>query len=386
MKNNFLLFLLCLLPYSLHAFELRGFFTTGISFSDNKNQLYRFSQINEDISYLSDSVAGLQFDFEVSDQTKIIMQAVAKNNNDHFDVSMDWLYITHQLSSHTTFRGGRILLPLFLRSSTIDVGLSYPWIRPPAEVYELGLFKGMGGVDLLFKTSMLEREVLLHPFAGEISEELATSVLPGGDVSITSEALWGIESRVLSRYGETRVAYMNADVQLELDPSFSASVDVLTSIVSSLGTLAPPSATAQLSLLGAPISADSSFTSIGGHYLVGNVEILWEAANRRISFAGGGASKTRGYYVTLMWDHDKYQPTLTLARRDEHPASDSASPAQEQDSITLGIQRRLDHKILVKTEISNVHPRNGTAGLLVNNTLAGEGDLTVFNLAVNAQF
>ncbi len=379
MNRKLLLLLLGMMPLALHAFDLRGFFTTGITVSDNENELYRFQLIDNEVSYLSDSVAGLQFDFEVSEKSKITMQAVARDTNDHFDVSMDWLYLTHELNSTTKLRGGRILLPLFSRSSTIDVGLSYPWIRPPSEVYELGLFKGMGGVDVLLKTSIFGKQVLLHPFAGEISEDLATSVLPGGDAQITSDELWGVETRVRSQYGETRISYMNADVHLEVNPSFGDSVSLL-------GQLAPPSLAPQLLGLNSPITADTTFHTVGGHYILDKVELLWEAANRRISFSGGGISKTRGYYVTLVWDSDKYQPSLTFARRDDHMASGSVTPPQEQDSVTVGIQHRLDNSIVVKTEITNIHPRNGTAGLLVDSSLGGEGDITAVGIAVNAKF
>jgi hypothetical protein len=91
-------------------------------------------------SYDTDTVVGVQLDVAASQGITFTTQAVARG----FDVSdvetqyapeLELMFIAYQATDNLRLRGGLIRPPLFIHSESLEVGYTYPWVRPPIDVY-----------------------------------------------------------------------------------------------------------------------------------------------------------------------------------------------------------------------------------------------------------
>lgn len=153
--------------------KINGFATAGLAWLDENSggwgtdaagnpQYYRGASymqnsygrvgINEEINTKFDSVMGLQFDYQVNEQTNMVVQLVAKGQNqDSFKPQADWAYIRYAIDENWIARAGRLGFPGFMISDSMMVGHSYTWARPPAEVYANTPVPSVQGADLTWR-------------------------------------------------------------------------------------------------------------------------------------------------------------------------------------------------------------------------------------------
>ncbi len=101
------------------------------------------------LTYRSDTVLALQFDYQLSEDTKLVSQLMA-NGRSSFDVDAEWIYLSRKMTDNWTVRAGRLRLPIYYFSDFIEVGFAYPWARPPIEVYA-STQPNFEGVDMLYR-------------------------------------------------------------------------------------------------------------------------------------------------------------------------------------------------------------------------------------------
>ena len=70
---------------------------------------------------------------------------VVGRGRDDYDADFEWAYMTYNVSNTTSISAGRIRLPLFKYSASLDVGYSYHWLTPPDSVYGID-FNNIDGV------------------------------------------------------------------------------------------------------------------------------------------------------------------------------------------------------------------------------------------------
>ncbi|WP_196157588.1 hypothetical protein [Reinekea sp. G2M2-21] len=149
---------ICAGPLAAHAFETRlnGFISVGGGMTLSEGQEYvtdpvNFGQYTNELSIKPDTMVAIQTSSQVNDRLSATAQLVgfagAKQfvkfaNADitvdrGFDVNFEWAYVNYELLDSVDLKVGRIRMPVFYYSSSLDLGYSYNWIRPPAEVYNL---------------------------------------------------------------------------------------------------------------------------------------------------------------------------------------------------------------------------------------------------------
>lgn len=127
-------------------FQINGFLSAGVSEAsrDISDQNISFS---DNASFDTDSIVGLQTTFHINDTTDVTAQLVARGS-DNWDLEADWAFIRYSPTDELSLRAGRLRLPLYLFSESLEVGFSYPWVRPPSEVYAIPLdnYNGIDGI------------------------------------------------------------------------------------------------------------------------------------------------------------------------------------------------------------------------------------------------
>lgn len=91
-------------------------------------------------SYDTDTIVGVQLDVAASQGVTFTTQAVARGFDvsdveSQYDPELELMFLAYQATDNLRLRGGLIRTPLFIHSESIEVGYTYPWVRPPIDVY-----------------------------------------------------------------------------------------------------------------------------------------------------------------------------------------------------------------------------------------------------------
>lgn len=141
-----------------------GFGSFSATQSDNKTPILRNRDITDDWCYDCDSTLGLQLDWKITDQVRSSVQMVKRPQDSFSDPEFEWAYLAYEFDS-LSFRAGRLRLPLFIMSEYYYVSYSYPWFRPPPDIYD----------SLLGITSF---NGLSATWDGWIQDEVGVSITP----------------------------------------------------------------------------------------------------------------------------------------------------------------------------------------------------------------
>ncbi|MBL4867778.1 MAG: hypothetical protein JKY67_15525 [Pseudomonadales bacterium] len=120
--------------------QFRGFFSAGVATADDKALLRLINdnqEIGDEPNFQSDSIVGLQLDAVINDKTRYTHQMTTVGYDINHTVKTEWAYFSYKLSANTSIKAGRLRIPFFLLSESLEVGYTYPWVRTPVEIYNL---------------------------------------------------------------------------------------------------------------------------------------------------------------------------------------------------------------------------------------------------------
>mmetsp|Transcript_56938 Transcript_56938/g.180152 ORF Transcript_56938/g.180152 Transcript_56938/m.180152 type:complete len:392 (-) Transcript_56938:919-2094(-) len=146
--------------------RINGFanLTGGITSSDDS--LYGY---DDRVSFGSQSLFAIQVSGDINDKMTATGQLVARGN-DSYDANFEWAYITYQTSDNTSVSAGRLRMPLFRYSASLDVGYSYHWVVAPQSIYAVP-FNNIDGVQVDYSGYSGDLEYTFQVTAGKIENE-----------------------------------------------------------------------------------------------------------------------------------------------------------------------------------------------------------------------
>ncbi len=98
---------------------------------------------------VTDSRVGAQIDVHISPKLSATIQGTyAKRAMEDVNSNLQWLYLKYIVNNNLYVRVGRVGADLFAVTDQQNVGYTYPWIRPPVEVYGFMPIYSMDGIDL----------------------------------------------------------------------------------------------------------------------------------------------------------------------------------------------------------------------------------------------
>jgi hypothetical protein len=119
-----------------------------------------------------DTRLGAQLMVNVAPKLAAVLQVIAEQNYDgSFTPHVQWANIKYQFTPDLSLRVGRSVLPTFLYSDTLKVGYTYPWVRPPIEVYALLPTTVIDGLDLSYRLHMGDFDNTLELNVGQANGE-----------------------------------------------------------------------------------------------------------------------------------------------------------------------------------------------------------------------
>ena len=212
--------------------QINGFanLVGGMTLDDNE-VVYDY---DSDFNFDPASVFGLQVRGDVSDKLSATAQLVGRGSDD-YDASFEWAYMTYAVSNNTSISAGRLRLPLFKYSSSLDVGYSYHWLTPPDSVYGVD-FNNIDGVRVDYQNYAGDWEYGVQFTAGHVDEETTIAGRPA-DLELNNVVAVSVEvtrdwfsARTL--LGSGKVTASNEDFE-----AITGGLEAFSSVVPSAMTL-----------------------------------------------------------------------------------------------------------------------------------------------------
>jgi hypothetical protein len=133
-----------------------------------------------------DSLIGVQLNAGLTPRLSAIVQVISEQDYDKtYRPHVEWANVRYELTPDAVVRAGRIVLPIFMVSEDRKVNYANPWVRPPAEVYNLVPISANDGMDIGYRLHVGEYTNVIRGFYGT-----KTSQSPGGRAVAKDQ--WGI--------------------------------------------------------------------------------------------------------------------------------------------------------------------------------------------------
>ncbi|BFT29169.1 hypothetical protein D210916BOD24_03450 [Alteromonas sp. D210916BOD_24] len=194
----------------------------GMTLDDNET-LYDY---DSDFNFDPASVFGLQVRGDVSDKLSATAQLVGRGSED-YDADFEWAYMTYALNNNINISAGRLRLPLFKYSASLDIGYSYHWLTPPDAVYGID-FNNIDGVRIDYSNYVGDWEYGAQLTTGRVETDTTISGTPAAlelenVVAVSFEATreW-FSARTLFARGKTNAANAQFDGFLDGMAQFGA--------------------------------------------------------------------------------------------------------------------------------------------------------------------
>ncbi len=281
-------------------FSVNGYFTFAGSVTDENGGTYNdVSTGDPNLEALSRGA--LQLEFKISDDTRFVTQLLSRGDQG-WQTHAEWAFLAHNINADTTVRAGRLRLPVFLFSETLDVGYTQPWVTPPTELYGLLAFSSYEGIDLRYRFEAAGADWSLQPYMGYARLDSWEGV----DSESRGDDMIGFDLTANRGDVTARIGYFASKLSIPDFPLADVAYDINTGVRAALGA----------GLLSSPepdLSVDRTstrFLSVGLRYDDGKVMLLTEYAGAKID---GFFSDTTSCYGTAGYRFGKWMPHLTYS-------------------------------------------------------------------------
>lgn len=347
---------LCVSPLAFANVNLNGFASVGVGFSDEDGGALGY---DKDYSFDPDSLVAVQIGYEINDRMSATVQLLARGADD-WDPEMEWAYLSYEFDNGTLVRGGKLRMPLYMYSDYLDVRYAQPFLRPPAEVYDIVALSSYTGVDVVLPFEAGDSTITLQAFAGNTSEEADL-----GTATIDFDMKNLVGANLSWEWGDVLARVVYAQGDLEADPTagdgLGSLFDDKKGTFAGVGLRYDPGSWFVLGEYGAR-EIDDEFSDVEGAYFGGGVRI-----NAFTPYIFAGFSETTD-------DDDRAGPFST--------AFDF-----ERKSVSAGLRWDFYDNVAAKFDVSHYYDFNNTDGGFGSTVLAqGLDELTVFGLSVDAAF
>ncbi|MGO1500347.1 MAG: hypothetical protein ACTHWH_03560 [Marinobacter sp.] len=167
----------------------------------------------------------------MTDKSQAVLQLIGRGADD-WEPEVEWAYLSHRPTNNLQLRAGKMRLPMFMYSDSLEVGYSQPWARPPESVYGPITIKSYVGADATYTTNFDSSALTTQVFTGFTDEEGDTSQVEfRNTVGLTlswTNYVWtlrGVAATAEATVDATRLAAVAAANELQLVPGQSVLAD-----------------------------------------------------------------------------------------------------------------------------------------------------------------
>lgn len=300
--------------------QINGFanFIGGMTLDENES-VYGY---DSDFNFKPASVFGLQVRGEISDKLSATAQLVGRGSED-YNADFEWAYMTYSVSPNTSISAGRLRLPLFKYSASLDVGYAYHWLTPPQSVYGVD-YNNIDGIRIDHQNYAGEWEYALQFTAGNLE---ADTLIAGQPATLTVDNIVSLSLDVTRDWFSARALYGIGKVTAENDgfDTLIGGFNQFSPVVAQAGTLANNLNVADDSgsFLEVAVDVDQYDWFIGAEFTRVEVDKAVIAAND-------------AWYVTAGMRFGKFTPHITYETEDADNSEQLGNLAALPASIATG--------------------------------------------------
>ena len=123
-----------------------GNFNAGITSTEDS-----FLGYDDTVDFSNQSLFALQVSGDIGEKFSATAQVLARGNED-YSPEFEWAYLNYEINDNWSAQAGRLRLPLFSYSDSLDVAYSYHWVTAPSTVYNVP-FNNIDGLKIVNTTS-----------------------------------------------------------------------------------------------------------------------------------------------------------------------------------------------------------------------------------------
>ena len=329
---------------ALSNIKISGFGSIVGNVTDHEGAGYlRHAKVTDKPDLVRETRVGIQFNIPFSKKIEFITQFTGDHQDDTYSVNAEWVIGKWTINDMFTLRAGRMVVPVFAQSDTINVHYAHPMIRNPSEQYEMLPISNFNGIDLLVSIPIGDNFLVAQPYYG--STELQSPFGFSGTVTTTLEGIYGLKLRLETENHNFYISFMDADNVSMVDPGIvtalaGPSLEVIPSnyLISNVFTDVP-----------------MSIYSLGWSGVFGNFEGYTEYAERDLGVTA--AASIEAAYITGVYNIGAYAAYLSLATTET-----TDGRPQTQESITLGLRQRVADGASLKYEFHHAVIDDGIPG------------------------
>ena len=161
----------------------------------------------------SNSRAALQATYQIAPRLSATGQLLANRNGNSngIEADVEWAFLSYQATKETTLRGGALRTPIYLLSENLDVGYSYPWVRPPQAFYSIIPMSNYYRADVLTSFAVPGGRLQLQPWYANKAEENDINI-GDAEYDVDVEDILGLNVKYQSALGLFRIGYSEGDL------------------------------------------------------------------------------------------------------------------------------------------------------------------------------
>jgi hypothetical protein len=338
--------------------EVSGFARIVAGIASNDSVV--FNGYDDQIQFGEESLVAVQVDGQLTDKISATGQLLY-HPADNRDSGLEWAYLSYQHNKKLNFTLGKMRSPFFQYSDVIDVGLAYPWISPPRQVYKEYMFSSFEGAKATYHFADEQLAYSLEGYWGQFDSVLT---LNGYQFPTTVDDLKGAVFTIVDDNLSYRISYHTGFVEIDSE--------YIVDIVKSLSYFGFAESAQTLTARGDIESYQAGLTYEGLKYFT-TVELIHITGDIPLVPQSTAAYATFGYHF------DPFIAHLTIATNN----SKSSAPVNE---IPAGVNPQLDQllfgykTIIHSLNYSDVDTDSLTVGLRwdLESNCALKLDLTTF--------
>jgi hypothetical protein len=158
--------------YSFNAFGTAGVVHSSESQADFVTNLKQpaGAGLTHSWSASPDSKLGAQLTGTFMDRLSGVLQAVSQYQSDGtYRPELEWANLKFQITPDADIRAGRIALPTFIYSDSVNVGYALPYVRIPFEIYSQLPVANSDGIDGSYRFHIGATTTTVQAFAGRFN-------------------------------------------------------------------------------------------------------------------------------------------------------------------------------------------------------------------------
>lgn len=162
--------LLALSAVPAHAVDATwsGFATFGYAESNSDYTYQRF--IDRDGTFKRDTLVAGQLDLSLAPQWSATLQmraAAADNNDKRWRIEPSWAFVAWRPDNDWLVRVGKMRVPLYFHSESLDVGVAHDMVRLPHEMYSIAPISEFTGLFATRSFTVGARDFSVDGYVGE---------------------------------------------------------------------------------------------------------------------------------------------------------------------------------------------------------------------------